>query len=679
MTIAVCYGIGATAFLALVVLMLVNRRPRGFGLGILVACLVTGIWAAGEAWPAPYNDHLFGSVRSGVWLFVLASALSRARKDGARSRFWDWLPFAAAAIAGLSAINDLRHFSAAMRPETYTASQVLWRVILAICGLLIVENLIRNTPARRKWHLLPLCIAIGTLFAYDLFVFAEAVVLQKIDPSLLAGRGVILVLIVPLLVLTMARNPDWRVDIHISRQVVFHTATLMAAGIFLVVAAGVAALIGRVPGQWATISKIAFFCGSILVLLTVISTESLRSRLKRIISENFFSTRYDYRAEWMRSIATLSSSHVNEPLAIRSIRALADVVDSPGGVLWMEGPDGAYRVERTLNMTMDAGPEAAQGAFIRGFRNGEAIQELGAGTSKTALPVWAGPTVWLAVPLLKIDRIIGFVVLSRPRTPAPITWESVDLLLTIGQQVAGYLAEERATRALLESQALIDYSRRFSFAIHDIKNVSGQLGMMIANIPRFGERPEFRSDLVRGMEGAVRKLGELVDRLRPEQQETAQEIVNPALVIDDVILELGGGDVSVRVSIATDKIRVRIPRSDLRAIVTHLVTNAVEASVSGNAVTVRLAEDNGRAVIDISDRGCGMSPDFVREELFTPLRSTKERGHGIGAYQARELARAAGGDVEVASAVGAGTTMRVTLPDAGEAIASPPNSRMAAQ
>ncbi len=57
-----------------------------------------------------------------------------------------------------------------------------------------------------------------------------------------------------------------------------------------------------------------------------------------------------------------------------------------------------------------------------------------------------------------------------------------------------------------------------------------------------------------------------------------------------------------------------------------------------------------------------MDPAFIRDELFRPFRSTKSGGYGIGAFQTRELIRAAGGDVEVISEKGAGTTMRILLP-----------------
>ena len=61
---------------------------------------------------------------------------------------------------------------------------------------------------------------------------------------------------------------------------------------------------------------------------------------------------------------------------------------------------------------------------------------------------------------------------------------------------------------------------------------------------------------------------------------------------------------------------------------------------------------------------------FVRDELFRPFRSTKDSGFGIGAYQTRELLRMAGGDLEVISAPGRGTTMRIVLPLAKEGAVS---------
>ena len=70
--------------------------------------------------------------------------------------------------------------------------------------------------------------------------------------------------------------------------------------------------------------------------------------------------------------------------------------------------------------------------------------------------------------------------------------------------------------------------------------------------------------------------------------------------------------------------------------------------------------------IDVIDRGCGMSPAFIREQLFRPFASSKVDGFGIGAYEARQLAEAMRGSIAVTSEEGRGTCFRVILPVASQ-------------
>ncbi len=101
-----------------------------------------------------------------------------------------------------------------------------------------------------------------------------------------------------------------------------------------------------------------------------------------------------------------------------------------------------------------------------------------------------------------------------------------------------------------------------------------------------------------------------------------------------------------------------------------LLDNAIEASPAGAGIHLGLRCRDGKLVIDIADQGAGMDIDFIHGQLFRPFRSTKAEGYGIGAYQTRELLRMAGGDLDVISAPGAGTTMRITLPLAKEGAVS---------
>jgi signal transduction histidine kinase len=96
--------------------------------------------------------------------------------------------------------------------------------------------------------------------------------------------------------------------------------------------------------------------------------------------------------------------------------------------------------------------------------------------------------------------------------------------------------------------------------------------------------------------------------------------------------------------------------------VTHLLDNAIEASDQGVPVRILLRHAAAGLEIDIIDRGPGMTPEFVRDRLFRPLDTSKEKGSGIGAWQARELLRESGGELTVMTSPGLGTTMRLSLP-----------------
>jgi signal transduction histidine kinase len=237
---------------------------------------------------------------------------------------------------------------------------------------------------------------------------------------------------------------------------------------------------------------------------------------------------------------------------------------------------------------------------------------------------------------------------------------------------------------LQQTRELREYSQRFAFVIHDIKNVSGQLSMLLANAERHADNPEFQRDMLTTVRASVARITRLLTRLQAGAQERAHALIEPVERIGDVVeafrrtggaavtLEADGGDAGVA-----------IDPDVFDTVVTHLLTNAVEATSgmangpgNGTASTAGNGPVNGAGgvarvvvrheatsvLIDIIDEGPGMSADFIRDRLFRPFATTKTDGHGMGAYQARELLRAAGGDLLVLSRPDAGTTMRLLLP-----------------
>jgi putative PEP-CTERM system histidine kinase len=672
MVLTIAYGAGSAALLVLLVLILLGGRPEGVGRYVVVACAITLAWSGAcalDIWRLAGLAQILEDGRSAAWLFFLGALLETAT----RSQSTSGLRHLRALALGLGAVaigNDVRFAGTVADLIDFDFTQVLARVALAVAGILLVENLYRNAGEERRWHVVPLCIGLGAMFAYDLFLYSDALLFRRVDGALFAARGVVIALIVPSLVLTMVRNRDWRIDVHVSRQMVFHTATLMASGIFLLAAAGAALLLRRLPGDWGALLQAVTLFGSILVLLTVLSSGTVRSRIKMLLVQNLFSHRYDYRVEWMKFVETVSGSDDVDALPVRVIRAIADIVDSPGGALWLRGESGAFRPRHEWNLHFRPDsyqPEASP--FVAGFERGTAIQQLRDGRGPgdiDGLPEWAGQEleVWLAVPLWHRDALLGFATLAPPRAPFVLDWESRDLLLAVGKQAASYLSEEQVARALVDAKLLTEYGRRFAFVVHDIKNLVSQLTMTVTNARAHGDDPEFQKDMLVTLENSVSRMTDLLSKLRAGDSsgEDPASPLDARGIISGVADEVGRHRVKVLTELTEERARVAIKPNALRSVITHLITNAVEASPDDGLVTVRSRVAGGRLVIDVEDRGPGMDATFVREQLFKPFSSTKSTGHGIGAFQTRETIREAGGDLQVVSSPGKGTTMRIVLP-----------------
>ena len=95
---------------------------------------------------------------------------------------------------------------------------------------------------------------------------------------------------------------------------------------------------------------------------------------------------------------------------------------------------------------------------------------------------------------------------------------------------------------------------------------------------------------------------------------------------------------------------------------TNLLLNAWDAVGAAGQITVQTGQRDSRAVLSVSDNGCGMSEAFLRDSLFRPFQTTKKKGLGIGMFQSKMIVEAHQGTIQVESEPGKGTTFRVILP-----------------
>ncbi len=635
-----------------------------------VAALVSGLWAAAVSFqpdmPLEGLAGLAELARSLAWLAVLLLLYRRFGGEASRR------PARNVAIAGLglgAATAAALLFAEPPATAASIASLGLFgRIGLALLIVLAAENVYRNADEAERWHVNLPCIAICGLALFDLLVCVDAVLMRSFSPALLDARAVIAAAAFPLLAVAAVRDRRYRRTLPVSRTVVFHGATLVFGGVFLLSVGLVGEFVRQIDAPWGKVAQISLLGLAAIGLAAALASASVRSRIRRHIVDHFFAARYDYRREWQRVLATLSAADAMQPPLPRAVRAVADPVDSPAGLLLLredaEAADG-FRWQASWNL-----PEAPllrlapDSSLIARLRDGGWIVELDDEARSALAGTWTGP-LWLAVPLRHPrEGLIGLVLLAPPRAPFPLDGETFDLLRIIGTEVAVFLAERRAAERLAENRRLADYAKRFAFVAHDVKTVASQLRLLLANAEDHLDDPEFQRDMLATVRRAADRIDSLIVRLRRPESEApsgqpARETVDPGARLA-ALADRHRGRVRLE---AAPGLLVTMAAEAFDAAVTHLLNNALEAAPAGTEVVLRLRRDGDRALVEITDQGAGMSPEFVRDVLFRPLGTAgKPTGSGIGAWQARELAREAGGDLEALTSPGAGTTMRLSLP-----------------
>jgi putative PEP-CTERM system histidine kinase len=664
------YATCSAAFVVLIALMLLRRRVSGPGIAILAACALTAAWSADLAFsgllPGGARTILDG-LRLLAWLIVLGMLIGM--RDQRRGRSLS-LPFVLTVGFCLAvAISDtvLVFVEPSVNNTALRGLHDLLRIGIGVAGLLATENLLRNAEQPARHGIWPLCLALGATFAFELFFYADRLMMPGASPVTAAGRGLVGLFAVPLLAVAMARNRDWRVDIHVSRSLVLHTAALVASGVFCMSLAAAGLLVRELGGAWGPQFELLTLVGSAVVLVAVMGSRDLRVHLKRFVTRHFYSHRFDYRTEWLRFVETVSQPGVQgDTLQLRVVRALAQIVDSPAGSLWCSQDGGAFVPEAMWNLPIEQGLKLqADHAFLSGFRDGSWIQE-GPAAATAAWP-FDPANAWVAIPLAHGEILIAFVILAPPPNSYRLDWETFDLLRAAGRQAASYLAEERSARALGDSRVLNDFSKRFAFVVHDFKNLTSQLGMVVANASRHMDNPEFRSDMLETLESSVARMNRLIEQMRVGSRQVPPQIIEPDAVIADLARELYALGIPIQTRLEARDCKMAIDRDQFRSILSHLINNAREAAQSSSEVVLASHRTGHCITIDVIDTGPGMDDKFIREEFLRPFRSTKSGGMGIGGYQICEMLRLAGGELDVISAKGSGTVMRCTFPLHNEA------------
>ena len=257
----------------------------------------------------------------------------------------------------------------------------------------------------------------------------------------------------------------------------------------------------------------------------------------------------------------------------------------------------------------------------------------------------------------------GFIILNKsPAIQDYFNWEDSDLLKTAGRQAASHLAQHEAAQALAGARRFEEVNRLSAFIVHDIKNMVGQLSMVVSNAAKHKNNPMFIDDAISTVENSVNKMNKLLARLKGESEEGVAAFSLCELLEETVRNCSKAGTLPIPVlNCQVQLVNITADRDRMAANLAHLIQNAQDATEEDDRITVRLRRQGSNAIIEVEDTGCGMDETFIRERLFQPFESTKGT-MGIGVFQVREYIHKLGGELDVESQQGKGSLFRLTIP-----------------
>lgn len=542
---------------------------------------------------------------------------------------------------------------------------------MSVFGLVLIEQLFRNVSPDFRWSIKPLCLGLGAAFLFDLYLYSDALLFNKVDLDAFSIRGFAHAIGLPLIALSAIRSNGWKRKLVMSKQVAMQSATLVLVGIYLLFMASAGYYVRFFGGEWGRALQMALLFTALLFLAVLAFSGSMRARMRVQVGKHFFSYRYDYRDEWLRFTQTLSSQGGFAGMGKHVVRGLANMVESPGGALWLKDPSGRFFAQAAFwNMPASAATEDDGSSLCKFLSesgwviNLEEYRSLPRRYDGLQLPSWLVevPNAWLVVPLTTGSELIAFVVLATARTKIDVNWEVNDLLKTAARQAGAFLGQMQASEALLDVRKFDSFNRMSAFVVHDLKNIIAQLSLMLKNAERHRGNPEFQEDMLMTVEHSVERMRQLMLQLR----EGATPLDGPrGIDLSDVVrrIQTAKSSQGREVEIAIEERLVARGHEDrIERVIGHLVQNALDATEKNGRVWVRVARQTAYALVEVGDTGHGMSPEFIRERLFKPFQTTKPTGMGIGAYESFQYVHELGGRLSVESTVDVGTKVNLFLP-----------------
>lgn len=667
------YGLSAIGY-AVLLLLLIAVRKSGLAKYLLqLATAITCLWSVSflSTWFGTISiDRLMlaDSIKQLVWLLFLAACLkddfTRIIQVLARPATWVILlvPLLSIILPYVFHVPAKWHF--------------LIMTIIALEVLILLELIFRQA-GDNSWAFKPLVLFLGTTNLYEFVTYANATMVEQLEPTYIAARGFIYAALLPFLVLAIRRIKNWGVDIFISRDVVLHSTLLMVAGAYLFIMAVAGYAVRYVGGEWGSSIQIVLIFLSLILLLTLFISNSFRTKIKVFITKHFFANQFDYRVEWLKLTQSLEAKADSlSQVYVSALHSLLQAINYRSGVL-VKIVDGRQIVLANIEHQNLTSEDVQLVEMVSHYLQQKDwivdIHEL-----RYKPFVYEGLKInhallnncsfHLILPIYQHESLWGVALLEEPiEGTQQLNWELRDYLFAVSAQVSNYVFHYEAAQEVAENAQFAAFNRMSAFVLHDLKNVLAQIDLILCNAEQHKDNPEFINDTFETLGHTKSRMEKMLRQLtdKNEVNMTHQGLCTVSDCIQRVIVQRCASYLPKPDFELITETPVVLDEEKLSNVLYHLISNAQQATADDGWVKIALDKsiDEKFLLVTVSDNGTGMTEEFISQRLFKPFDTTKgNAGMGIGAYDAKNFMEKIGGQLQVSSELGVGSTFTLQIP-----------------
>ncbi|MER2491715.1 XrtA/PEP-CTERM system histidine kinase PrsK [Catenovulum sediminis] len=548
-------------------------------------------------------------------------------------------------------------------------------------GALILLEILYRKSSKALWGLKPMLLGLGSLMIFDFIVFADASLIAHLNPDMWLARGYLHTALVPLIIWSLKRSKSLGINVYVSREMVFQSSLLLAAGAYLCLMALAGYYIKSIESQWTGMVQSIFIALAFTLLFALFVSETLKRNLKVFLEKNFFANQFDYRVQWLHL-----TNLINKPLAEnedfykRGLQTFLFAANYDCGQLIKLGSSEPFTLvaeipEKKSSQNIPESSKSVLNELVEYIDKTHWIIDLRDYQSNSqqypglCIPYTAIDECpfHVVIPIYQEDKLWGLACLNnKSGETLTFNWEIRDYMSVVTTQVGHYLFQHEANKVVTENAQFAAFNRMSAFVIHDLKNVLAQVDMILVNAEKHKHNPEFIDDTFETLCYSKKRMEKMLAQLMNksmDEEEIDKHSIDIAATIADIIQERCNNNTPTPVLKVKNSATVNLDPEKFSNVLFHLIDNAQQATADDGQVIVELDTDTKNLLVKIIDTGTGMTGQFIREKLFKPFETTKgNAGMGIGAYDAKLFAESAGGSLQVESEKGRGTTFTLQLP-----------------